>query len=286
MSEEKVVNYTEDDYDLEDNSKRVSYVSKDLLQMIQFVAKIYDRLGHTDYHKNTAIAAVNGVKAVSIKMHLSSAQQYNLLELKRKEGYKVTDHFKRLYLWKSSDERTAAAIESLRNPSTYKVLFKDYEYNTVPFEGVKNHLIKTFDMVPDAAAKAAEVFIKNLRDFGLLDNRGVLITALPAKNEDSDDKPQLQDVDDADNLKPVYLNTIEKLIPPTNNPRSIILHCETDANKMKTVPIHLIDSKQAWLVYPDDMTEDDIVIISHQVEGVLMRIKLEAKRKGAETPSK
>jgi hypothetical protein len=34
-------------------------------------------------------------------------------------------------------------------------------------------------------------------------------------------------------------------------------------------------------VYPDDITEDDIELVKHQVDGILMRIKLEAKKKAA-----
>jgi len=47
----------------------------------------------------------------------------------------------------------------------------------------------------------------------------------------------------------------------------------------KDVPIHLIDDKMALFRYPSDITEDDIEIIKHQIDGILLRIKLESKKK-------
>ena len=35
-------------------------------------------------------------------------------------------------------------------------------------------------------------------------------------------------------------------------------------------------------VYPDEITEDDIELVKHQIDGILLKIKLEAKRKKAD----
>src|ERR1700754_1486766 len=114
-----------------DGKKRVSYVSKDLQSIIDFVEKVYKRLGHTEYHSNKAIATANGLSPESIKLHLSSAQQYKLLELKHGVGYKILEHFQKIYLPINANEKRIAIIESLKAPETYQQLFKDYEFNTV-----------------------------------------------------------------------------------------------------------------------------------------------------------
>lgn len=52
--------------------RRISYVSKDLKSMIDFVGKVYSELGHTAYHSNKAIALVHGFSHDSIKIILNN----------------------------------------------------------------------------------------------------------------------------------------------------------------------------------------------------------------------
>lgn len=59
MSAEKISGNTPVDDENQppnDGKKRVSYVAKDLKTMIDFVAKVYNQLGHTSFHSNKAIA--------------------------------------------------------------------------------------------------------------------------------------------------------------------------------------------------------------------------------------
>lgn len=264
--------------DSRESKKRVSYASKDLSTMIDFVGKVYNQLGHTTYHTNKAIATVHGLSPDSIKLHLSSAQQYKLLELKHGIGYKVTEHFQKLFLPKNDGERRNAVIESLKNADTYQQLFRDYEYHVVPPEGVKNHFIRTFGMKEDAAVRAAQVFMDNLKEFDLLDSRGVLTSALPLKPVISEVSSENEEEDK---------NKSNQDTPPANlpaNPRvdKLVFQSELDAAGKKTIPIHLTDDKQAMLVYPSDISEDDIELVKHQIEGVLLRIKLESKKKAQE----
>lgn len=192
MAEEKLSTNDplDDDNQSKEGKKRVSYVSKDLKSMVDFVAKVYNQLGHTTFHSNKAIATVHGLSPDSIKMHLSSSQQYKLFELKYGIGYKVTDHFQKIYLPRTENEKRNAIIESLKNPGN-----------------------------------------------------------------------------------------------------KLIFQSELEAANKKTIPIHLTDDKQALFVYPDDITIDDIELVKHQIEGILLRIKLESKKKeqpkkqeGAESP--
>ena len=117
MNEEITTNSEQlDDENLSsgDGKKRVTWVSKDLKSMIEFIGKVYSKLGHTEYLSNKAIAAVHGLSADSIKMHLSSGQQYKLLELKHRIGYKITEHFQKIFLPKNDSEKRASVIESLK----------------------------------------------------------------------------------------------------------------------------------------------------------------------------
>jgi hypothetical protein len=261
--------------------KRIPYVQKDLKSMIEVGSKIYNQLGHTTYHSNKAIAIVIGLSPDSIKQHLSAAQQYKILELKHGIGYKITDHFQKLFLPKNENEERLAVIESLKNPETYEQLFKDYEYHTVPTEGVKNYFIRNYDQKEGQALKLTQIFIDNLKDYDLLDSRGVLTSGLPSKPIVPEVKTEVDEQAPSGNNGSQDDNDSERNMLPIikNTGAKVIFQTELDAAGKKTVPIYLTDSKQAMLVYPDDITEDDIELVKHQIEGVLLRIKLESKKR-------
>jgi hypothetical protein len=280
MQEENVLvsSITDDNQGSKENKKRVSYVARDLSSMIDFVAKVYNQLGHTAHHSNKAIAAVHSLSADSIKQQLTAAQQYKLFELKHGVGYKITEHFQKLYLPRNEAEKRSAVIESLKNVETYQQLFKDYEYHVVPSDGVRNHFIRSYGYKDDVAAKATQVFIDNLKEYELLDSRGVLVSALPSK-------PIIPEVSNAEENSTVSNTNAENenkvdsnQLPAERNAfNKVVFHSEMDTAGTKSVPIHLIGDKKALLVYPDEITEDDIEIVRHQIDGILLRIKLESK---------
>lgn len=285
MNEEKPTNQQPSDEEnqaAKDAKKRFSYVSKDLKSVIDFITKVHTQLGHTDYHSNKAIATANSLAPESIKGYLSSAQQYKLLEIKHGTGYKITELFQRIFLWKNENEKRTAIIESLKSPETYQQLFKDYEYNIVPFEGVKNHFIRSFGFDDKTATKATQIFTDNLKEFELLDGRGVLTSAMPNKPivpEVTIPKEDLKN-DVPDNIEEDEQTNLNNL--PARQPRDrFVFQSEIEAAGKKTIPIYLLGTKQALFVYPDDITEDDIELVKHQIDGILLRIKLEAKAKAA-----
>lgn len=279
MNDEKIAPdpiVDDDSQSSKETKKRSVYPARDLKYIIEFIGKVYNQLGHTTYLSNQAIATVHGMVPHSIKQQLSSGQQYKLFELKHGTGYKITDHFQKIYLPKNESEKRALVIESLKNPDAYKQLFKDYEYHIVPSEGVKNHFIRNFGFKDDVAVKAAEVFMDNLKDFGLLDARGVLISALPTKATVSE---AVEIPPNDSGVPPANQENGGNQLPVRQRFDKLIFQSEIDAEGKKTIPIYLTDAKQAMFVYPDNITEDDIALVQHQVEGILMRIKLEAKAK-------
>lgn len=267
-----------------DSKKRVSYIAKDLATIIEFVGKVYNSLGHTSYHSNKAIATIHGLSPDSIKQYLTAAQGYKLFELKHGTGYKITEHFQKIFLPKNDNEKRSAVIESLKNPETYQQLFKDYEYHLVPLEGVKNHFIRSYGFKEDVALKATQVFLQNLKDFELLDGRGVLTSALPSKpivpKISKGEEVETSEGNPEPNKQEQETRTGSEVAP---RPRveKLIFQSELDASDKKTIPIYLTDSKQAVFLYPDNITEDDIELVKHQIEGVLLRIKLDTRSKTA-----
>jgi len=233
--------------------KRTSYVSKDHQSMVEFVAGVYKNLGYSEYHSNKAIAAVHLLSPDSIKQHLTSAQQYRLLEIKFGVGYKVTDLFKRIFLPVNDVERRAAIIESLKSPDTYQQLFKEYEFHVVPpVNGIKNHFVRNFHFKEDVAEKSAFIFIENLKEYGLLDARGVLISGMVAKP-----------VEVERNTEPITEVLVKQDAPPityTSPSRA----AEDDLFEL---PIPLPNKRRAYLRYPvDNLTRKDINVITKALE--------------------
>ena len=236
--------------------KRVSYVSRDHKSMVEFVSVIYKNLGHTDHHSNKAIATVHKLSPDSIKQQLTSCQQYKLLEIKFGTGYKITDLFKRIFLPVNDTEKRAAIIESLKSPETYQQLFKEYEYHIVPpLNGIKNHFVRIFHFKEDIAEKAAQIFIDNLSEYNLLDNRGVLVSGIQFKNNNGKDE-QIAVKD--------KVPEPEEKTPPENK----ILIDEL-SDKMIDIVIPLKTSKKkAHLLLPEDYKEEDLDRIAKFVEAL------------------
>lgn len=234
-----------------EGKKRVSYVFRDHLSMVEFVSGMYRNLGHTDYHSNKAIAAAHQLSPDSIKQQLTCCQQYRLLEIKHGVGYKITELFLRIFLPVNDSEKRVAVIESLKSPDTYQQLFKEYEYHIVPpLSGLKNHFVRNFNFAPAIAEKAAQVFIENLKEYDLLDPRGVLTSAMPAKPKEPEvikDKPPVTPV-------------IPGVVPPAYTP-------PPPDDGLFELPIPLPNRRKAYLRYPlENLTRKDINVITKALE--------------------
>lgn len=253
-------NSIENENEIDDNSskgdkKRTSYVSRSHKSMVEFVATIYKSLGRTEYHSNKAIAAIHQLSPASIKQQLTSCQQYRLLEIKFGTGYKVTELFNRIYLPVNDAEKRAAVVESLKSPDTYQQLFKEYEYHIVPpVSGIKNHFVRNFQYKDDIAEMAAETFIENLKDYSLLDNRGVLISAISIKGS-SHASGNENEIKAENNLQeePTPKNNVPELQKPDDG--------------LFELPIPLPNRRKAYLRYPlENLTKKDIKVITKALE--------------------
>lgn len=243
----------DDDSSSKNGKKRTSYVSRDHKSMVEFAGLIYRSLG-PDYHHGTAIAALHKLSPVSIKQQITSCQQYRLLEIKHGVGYKITDLFKRIYLPVNDSEKIAAVVDSLKSPETYQQLFKEYEYHIVPpVTGIKNHFVRNFQFKDDIAEKAAEVFIQNLKDYSLLDSRGVLISGIAAKTiSNKPEQPEKSTEQQAE--RPKQEQPVTQAPPKTDD-------------SLFELPIPLPNRRKAFLRYPlDNLTKRDIRVITKALE--------------------
>lgn len=246
-----------EDDNTKEAKKRTSYVSRDHKSMVDFVTEIYKNLGHTDYHLNKAIAAVHGLSPDSIKQQLTSCQQYKLLELKFSVGYKITELFKRIYLPVNDTEKRAAIIESLKSPESYTALFKNYEFHILPpVSGLKNHFVRTYQFKEDIAEKTATVFIENLKEYNLLDSRGVLISGM---------KAPINSAPDTGNDSTTLNSSTE---PQKQAEVKNEIHTEYEPRMIDIVIPLKTTKEKAHLLIPEDYQAEDLERISKFVEAL------------------
>ncbi len=90
------------------------------------------------------------------------------------------------------------------------------------------------------------------------------------------------------NSKTQYAEIVEE---KTNEDQRLPVKIErfdfhNNQTKNKEIPIYLTDDKVAFLIYPDKVIANDIAIIKHQLEGILLRIKFESENNNGQETAK
>lgn len=230
-----------------DKSKRQSLPIFTISDMVSFCAKIYTELGFGDYHSKDLIAKIHGVVYESIKQKFSTAQAYGLLELKHGVGYKLTDGFLKIYKPVSDAEKFDGIVDSLRLPEFYSRLLEELNGHPLPTEqGLSARLLRTFGIKEYAASKAANIFLQNLRENGIvgLDN----IVRLNSHQTN----PAVNANGNKTSVTPVA-------------PQPVVALTQTGYIE---IPVPLNGGKRAYIKIPEDYKAEDCERISKFVEAL------------------
>lgn len=226
-----------------EKSSRETYPIKPFRLIEPFVGNVYKKYGGSGVHSNEKIADANNLSVNSIKQILSTCNQYGAMQRVHGVGYKITDTFTKIFHPENEEERLQAIIDSIKGVPFYVPLFSDYNEKLVPSaEGLQNRFIRDYNMKPHIAKNAADVFLQNLRDFNLVNARGVLIFR-------PDTKQQPSNVTETSGTN----NTVET----TKNPSSD----EAEDMKAVKIPVRLKSGKMAYLSFPSDFTDEDLIKI-------------------------
>jgi hypothetical protein len=219
-------------------SKRRSYPVRELKYIIEFVTKIYNELGANQFHSKEDIAKIHNLSPEYIKKPLSTCQQYRLLDLKHGVGYKVSALFVKIHKPLSEDERLSAIIESIRSIEIFNKLIQDYSGHSVPsLSGISNNIHRGFDLKTQIAQKVAELFVRNLNDFNLVDLSGQL-TLKPNVKKQEQEKPK------------------DDVVNPPDEKNSVVIN------------IPLKDGRKAYITIPENYTSADLLKISKFVDAL------------------
>lgn len=228
----------------DNDNKRETYPIKTYKSVEAFIGNIYKRYGDVEILSNQKIADVNNLSPNSIKQILSTCQQYGCLQNVHGKGYKITDIFTKIFHPENEEERVSAIIECIKNVRFYIPLFNDYNEKVVPsIDGLQNRFIREFKMKPHIAKNAAEIFLQNLKDFNLINQRNILIF----RNEFRSSFTQ------AENSTTEPINQSSAGVKSSNK----ITKDNSDEEQVK-IPIRLKENRMAYLSFPNDFTDEDL----------------------------
>lgn len=152
-----------------DKGKRSTIPVFPLKDILKFCTKIYVELGVNAYHPSEEIARIHNVQYVSIKQKFSTAQEYGLLALKHRTGYKLTPLFMKIYKPVDQAEELAGVKEALSANPVYKTLIAEFDGHPLPPEqSLSARLIRSFGVKDYASEKTASIFLNNLRTAGVV----------------------------------------------------------------------------------------------------------------------
>lgn len=234
------------------------YPSYTLERCIELVATIYNNFGGTNYFaKREEIAQVVGVSAANVQTKVSSAKQYNLLELKSGMGYRPSSLFVSIYRPINEESKKEAIIEAFKSPALYSALIAQYENEMIPSEvPLSNIILHHHNISEGANIKAASIFIENARSLGLLTSENIL--TLSNKESGMEDIVEAEDIDSEHNT--YSQQQLEKTDFSRNTSEPIPSPASVSGKKIP-FNIPLKGKRTAQILVPEDVRSTDFDFI-------------------------
>lgn len=231
----------------QDSFKRNLVPIYSLNDMLLFCAKIYTELGYSSYHSNQLIADAHKSSYNTIKQKFSSAQQYGLLELKHRVGYKLTALFLKIYKPLNEDEKKEGIIEAIKSSDIYSKLIDECNGHPLPSEqGLAARLLRNYGIKDYAAARAAQIFISNIKDNGFIVDDVVVVSTSDNNSMQKKDEPNAV--------------TTPQVETPVITVQPIVGYIE--------IPVPLNGGKRAYIKIPEDYKPEDCERIAKFVEAL------------------
>lgn len=249
------------------HKRSASYPSLTVDEAYKFACKINDNFSVASAVKREEIAHVLGLHTNTVSRDVAACVQYGLLSKAANEGYKLTELFNDIFRPESEKEKRIKLILAFGNPKLYQELIAKFDGHVIPLE-FANTLIKHHGITESASKAAAETFLQSGVNVGVIGENRVLKYNVTLS---SISKTQFAEiVEDTNNTndkaKERAIGTL--VIQPTE---------EIPAPDAKKIPMHLTKEKMAYLMYPSNITENDVKLIEHQLAGIIMRIKFESE---------
>lgn len=253
--------------------RSASYPGITVLKAYEFAAKINDQFSTVAEVKREEIATALGIGAGSIVREIAACVQYGLLNKNTSEGkYKLSKRFEDIFRPESEKDKKLNLIAAFGSPNLFQELITKFDNNIIPNE-LSNTLIKHHGITEAASKAAAETFLESGKEVGVISENRVLKYSI---TNSTVSKTQYAEILDS---SPGGVEMSEQ-----NESQNSWLPIKLDkkyneGKKLINIPIHLTNSKAAVFCYPDDISENDVKIVEHQLAGILLRISLENAEK-------
>lgn len=146
-----------------------AYPSYSISYCLNLCETIYKTYGTSHRASREELANTLNLSVGSIVMKISSCTQYGLLDMKSKEGYKVSDLFVRYFRPIDEKQSFEAKIEAFKNPTLYHSLIDSFSGGILPpVKPLSNILLQKHSISESACESAASIFIENARELNLL----------------------------------------------------------------------------------------------------------------------
>jgi hypothetical protein len=234
-----------------------SYPAYTINESISMVKQIYTQYGDSTYLTRVDVAGILGLSTPSVNIRVSSCVQYNLLDVKVKEGYKPTELFKKIYKPLHEEEVINSKVEAFGCPKLYKKLIVKFAGNHLPKKNaLANLLTRDYGIADKAADKAADVFFKNIEDLNILENNILNLDSAKEIKEDETEKGL------SENTNNIERNTNAN-VKFTDEKK--VAKYDSTSYESRIIPIYLTNDKVAELHIPKDLNDKDIEIIKAQM---------------------
>jgi hypothetical protein len=244
---------------------------------IKFCSDIYKNFRNAFAKRDDIIDLIEA----SHPRHLAAASHYGLVN-REKDTYQVSELFKNISIYPTGGEngKRKLLLEAFGNPNLNKELINKFDGDEIPPELIA-HLSKFHRITPEAAPLAADVFLKNAKYCGILDDRNIL-TYKKTVLQLSDLNGQLAEVieekiNSATEKQPAnpagIVQEIEKTVIVTQQEQPANQLLLTEMIGEERVKVRLTGKKFAYLIYPEGLTKIDVQILKKEIEQLELTVE-------------
>jgi hypothetical protein len=244
--------------------RSAAYPSYSLSYCLTICDTIYKNFGTSHRATREELSTALNLSVGNLQMKISSCVQYGLLDMKSKEGYKVTELFVRYKRPIDDNQATSAKIEAFKNPPLYEGLIGAFDGEILPpVRPLSNILYQKYSISESACESAASIFIENAHELNLLSEDNELNVDESKVNkaiEYYEEELPIKNTNRKDLNDNISNSTNAVIISEANtekNPNNSNQNGFTPSNGV-VINILLKDKRTSQLVLPNDAVSSDL----------------------------
>ncbi|HMC00128.1 MAG TPA: hypothetical protein VKN14_03725 [Flavobacteriaceae bacterium] len=245
--------------------RSASYPSYTIRYSLDICTAIYKNYGTNYRASREELSEILGISVGNLTQKVSAAVQYGLLDLKSKEGYKVSDLFVKWFRPINDNQMEEALIEAFKSPTLYGNLIEVYENHIVPpLKPLSNILLQRHSISESACEKASGIFLENAQELELLDNENRLVfgKSLDVDYEEPDEEDNFNGIPKKESTdKVVFPQIIKK-----NNSNEGDNYSGNSVQDGVIINVLLNNRRTAQVILPKDVTPKDCDTIKDWID--------------------